>query len=246
MRKLLRKVLRRLPRPAREAVLRAAATVTPMLRPRPRWGNLRRPEPFSQYFGFDRGTPIDRYYLDRFFTEHGAGITKAVLEVKDPAFADRYGRDVASVDIVDIDPRNRRTTVLADLAEPGSLPAASWDCVIAPQTLNLVDDPKAAIGNMWQAIRPGGVLLVTAPSLARQEPYLRDIDRWRFLPGGLELLVGAACPGGVATVRGYGSLVTATAFLHGLAAEELREDELAREDPAHTILACARVEKPAT
>ena len=32
----------------------------------PYWGNLRRLRPFSVYYGFDRGTPVDRYYLDRF------------------------------------------------------------------------------------------------------------------------------------------------------------------------------------
>src|SRR5262245_50153649 len=34
--------------------------------PVPRWGNLRRVRPFSASYGFDRGTPIDRYYLDTF------------------------------------------------------------------------------------------------------------------------------------------------------------------------------------
>src|SRR5262245_4950106 len=34
---------------------------------RPKWGNPRRTTPFSSQFGFERGTPVDRYYLHRFF-----------------------------------------------------------------------------------------------------------------------------------------------------------------------------------
>jgi SAM-dependent methyltransferase len=245
MTRTARKVVRRLPRPVRERVFGAARWVRAVRRPRPRWGNLRRTTPFSDYFGFDRGTPVDRYYLHRFFAEHGTGITGAVLEVKDPAFTDRYGHDVTSIDLVDIDVRNQQATVLVDLAEAGSLPAATWDCVIVPQTINLVDDPRTALANLWQALRPGGVLLVTVPTLAGQEPVLRDIDRWRLLPLGLQHVLEQTCTGAHVTVRGYGNLLTATAFLQGLAADELREDELEPHDPHYPLVACARVEKPA-
>jgi len=30
-----------------------------------RWGDLRRPRPFSDRYGYDRGTPIERYYIGR-------------------------------------------------------------------------------------------------------------------------------------------------------------------------------------
>ena len=36
----------------------------------PRWGNLRAAAPFSSNWGIDRGTPVDRYYGDRFFAAH--------------------------------------------------------------------------------------------------------------------------------------------------------------------------------
>lgn len=41
----------------------------------PRWGNLRRLRPFSEQFGAERGTPIDRYYLHRFLDQHRHLIT---------------------------------------------------------------------------------------------------------------------------------------------------------------------------
>ena len=43
--------------------------------PLPRWGNLRRVQPFSKAYGSDRGTPVDRYYLDRFLDANRSAIT---------------------------------------------------------------------------------------------------------------------------------------------------------------------------
>jgi SAM-dependent methyltransferase len=234
-----------LPRYIRRRVRGAARTTKATLQRwnRPRWGNLRRATPFSDRYGFDRGTPVDRYYLDRYFADHATDIRGRVLEVKEPAYTDRFGQGLTLVDIVDIDPGNPRVTVLADLAEPGSLPADTWDCVVVPQTLHFVADPAKAVANLWRAVRPGGVLLVTAPTVARQDRSLADIDRWRFLPAGLDLLLREGCPGGTVTTTSYGSLVTNIGFLLGLAAEELGERDLERSDERHPLLACGRVRK---
>src|SRR3954471_7245698 len=46
----------------------------------PRWGNLRVAEPFSSNWGIDRGTPVDRYFNDRFFADNPGLISGRVLE----------------------------------------------------------------------------------------------------------------------------------------------------------------------
>jgi SAM-dependent methyltransferase len=205
---------------------------------------LRRPYPFSERYGFDRGTPVDRRYLDAFFAAHADDITGHVLEVKDPTYCDRFGVAVERVDIVDIDPNNRRATLIADLAESGSLPSSTYDCVVIPQTLQYVDDPLSAVANVWQSLRPGGVALFTAPSLSRRDPHLPDDDRWRFLPAGLETLLRRACGGGEVSVEAHGGLTSSIAFLLGLAAEELRDRDVQRVDENWPVLSCARVRKP--
>src|SRR5258706_4284896 len=55
--------------------------------PLPRWGNLRRTRRFSSQFGFERGTPVDRWYLRRFLERHRADITGDVLEIQAPDHA---------------------------------------------------------------------------------------------------------------------------------------------------------------
>lgn len=241
-RPLAPRAARRLLRPARRVAGRVRREID--RRRRPRWGNLRRHRPFSDRYGYDRGTPVDRTYVHRCYESWRADITGAVLEVRDPEFTDRYGHDVTSIDLIDVDPRNTRATIVADLTEPGAVPGERWDCVVLPQTVHLVTDPAAAVGNAYRALRPGGVLLVTAPCLARVDPDIPDGDRWRFPPAGLRLLVEGACPGADVDLVAHGNLVSTMAFLLGLATHELRPEDLDRRDGGYPLVAGARVRRP--
>src|SRR5262245_54268962 len=51
-----------------------------------RFGDLRRLSPVSRTFGFDRGLPIDRYYIESFLAEHALDIRGRTLEVADNAY----------------------------------------------------------------------------------------------------------------------------------------------------------------
>ena len=122
--------------------------------------------PFSRKWGFDRGTPIDRVYIERFLESHANDVSGSCLEVLNAAYTDRFGgARVSRADVLDIDPANIHATIVADLGEPESLPAHRFDCIIFTQTLHLIPDMHAALVNVWQALRPGGVLLVTVPAM---------------------------------------------------------------------------------
>ncbi|MBI3490875.1 MAG: glycosyltransferase, partial [Acidobacteria bacterium] len=84
--------------------------------PRVDWGDLRRVRPLSQYWGRDRGTPIDRYYVERFLGGHRADIRGRVLEVRHSEYTNQFGGDaVVARDVVDIDPASPAATITADL-----------------------------------------------------------------------------------------------------------------------------------
>ena len=48
------------------------------------FGDLRRTSPIDDNFGFERGTPIDRVYIDPFLESHRDDIAGSVLEMEDP------------------------------------------------------------------------------------------------------------------------------------------------------------------
>lgn len=208
-----------------------------------RWGNLRRLEPRSSRFGFDRGTPIDRHYLDRFVRRHSGCIRGIVGEVAEPTYADLGGAAVSTVEILDIDPANPRVTMLVDLADEHALPRRHFDCLIVTQTLQYIGEPEAALRGLARALKPGGILILAVPALAPHDSIEDDdSDYWRFWPAGLHKLLARTVPGAALTVQGYGNLLTATAFLQGISAEELYAEELEAHDPRYPIVVCALAE----
>lgn len=210
---------------------------------RPRWGNLRRDRPFSDAYGSDRGTPVDRIYIEAFLAERRDVIRGRVLEVKDATYTRRFGGEaVDDAQVLDIAPSNRRATIIADLGAPGSLPKAAFDCVVLTQTLQCVHDPAWGLRNAWDALKPGGSLLVTVPVAAKVEPAYDDY--WRWTPIGFRHLLLACVPDAEATIETYGNLLTLVAYLYGMAAEELEPDEVLGHDPQFPLIVAAHLRKP--
>jgi SAM-dependent methyltransferase len=209
-----------------------------------RWGSLRRTTPFSRSWGYDRGTPIDRVYIEEFLTTHAGDVRGSCLEVLDAEYTHRFGGGrVTSSDVLDINTANPLATIFADLAEADSLPAERFDCIIFTQTLHLVSDMRTAVANVWRALAVGGVLLLTVPAIGRHEARKGfHHDRWRVTKTGLESLF-AGIADGPADVTTYGNVLACVAFLYGMAAEELRPDELQVFDREFPLLVAARVRK---
>jgi hypothetical protein len=111
------------------------------------------------------------------------------------------------------------------------------------QTLHLIADMRVALDNVWRATAPGGVLLITVPALGRHDARKGfHHDRWRVTRTGLEWLL-AGLSGARSETRAYGNILSCTAFLYGLAAEELRAEELNVLDPEFPLIVAARVVK---
>jgi SAM-dependent methyltransferase len=210
-----------------------------------RWGSLRRTEPLSSYYGFDRGLPVDRFYIEGFLARNAEDVRGRVLEVHDANYTRRFGADrIDDSEVLDIDETNPEATLIADLAEPGSLPAGRFDCVILTQTLQYPKSPEAALRNVWESLAPRGTALITVPCLARIDPDHPAIDRWRFTALGLQTLLARACPGAELEVTVHGNVLVGVAFLMGMAAEDLNQSELEHEDDRFPLVVCARVRKP--
>jgi hypothetical protein len=79
-----------------------------------RWGDLRRLTPISRAWGYDRGLPIDRYYIEQFLSVYAADIKGHVLEVKDNNYTVKYGGDrVTKSDVLHKAEGNPRATIVA-------------------------------------------------------------------------------------------------------------------------------------
>jgi hypothetical protein len=211
----------------------------------PAWfGSLRRTTPLSERWGNDRGTPIDRYYIEQFLNQHRQDIHGQVLEVGDRKYTDRFGNSVEQCDILDNNPENPRTTMLVDLEDAYALPSAMYDCLVITQVLQFVFHLHPCLEEFYRSLRPGGVLLATVPCVSRLDlAFGKDRDYWRFTSGVCKLLFGEVFGEEQVSVYPFGNCLVSIAFLAGIATEELSKRELALQDETFQFLTAVRAVK---
>ncbi len=218
------------------------------LKQRPRvggvnFGDLRRLEPICRAYGYDRGRPIDRYYIENFLERQSALITGRVLEIGERIYTEAFGHDVTRSDMLHVHDVEGATYV-ADLSDAPDVPSDTFDCVIITQTLHVIYDMRAVVDTLHRILKPGGVVLCTVPGITQiADPTWRDTWYWSLSEASAKRLFEETFeyPNAV-DVRVFGNVLSATAFLHGLADKDLKTGELDVYDPEYpvTITVAAR------
>lgn len=210
------------------------------------WGTLRRSSPFD--LPGRRGEPVWDHMVTDVLRGWALRPAGAVLVERDHRFAALVA-PAGTVDVIDVDPRNPAVTVLADLAETGALAAASYDLVLVTHASERGAPVPQVLATAWAAVAPGGALVVAAKALPDPEP-----PRWQedpaagFLGAGRmrqELaLLDPAAESVEVVVRG--GFTAAIAHLGGIAADELRAEELGGVDERYAVAVVGRAVKRAT
>ncbi len=202
------------------------------------------PQPLSRTFGLDRGTPIDRYYIENFLARHAADVRGRVLEVGDATYTRRFGGDrVTRADVLHATAGNRHATLVGDLASGTGVPDAAFDCIVLTQVLPFLFDVAAAVRTCARALRPGGVVLATVPGISQVSRYdmQRWGDYWRFTDlSARRLFTDAFGDGGSVDVSVHGNVRVATAFLQGMSLEEMAGPDLDAVDPDYQVTITVR------
>lgn len=247
--------------PLRRAAVATAARVLPrrvvgkahdLLRPRAvgqvRLGSLARIEPVSRQFGFDRGLPVDRWYIEGFLGRWAEDIRGRVLEVGDASYTTRFGgARVAQADVLNLRGDVPGTSFVADLADGAALPDEAFDCVVLTQTLHLVFDVHAAVRTLRRILRPGGVLLVTVPGISPvSTDEWAETWHWSFTRHSARRLFGGVFGEHCVDVEQHGNALSATAFLQGLATHELPRWKLDVIDLQFPVVVGVRAVRPAS
>ncbi|HVG18540.1 MAG TPA: glycosyltransferase [Blastocatellia bacterium] len=211
------------------------------------FGSLRRVTPISPIFGFDRGQPIDRYYIEGFLARNAADVRGRVLEVGDDTYTRRFGgASVAVADVLYVSEGNPRATVVADLSRADHIASGIFDCIILTQTLHLIYDVRAAISTLHRILKPGGVLLATFPGISQIDHFdWGGSWYWAFTALSARRLFEESFHATDLKVETHGNVLTALAFLQGLATEELRKEELDYNDADYEVTIAVRAVKGA-
>jgi SAM-dependent methyltransferase len=213
----------------------------------PRLGDLRRVTPIDPNWGFERGMPIDRVYVERFIGSHAADIHGRVLEIAAPDYTNSYGSHVTRVDVLMAKEGNPEATIVGDLADAPQIPSESFDCAIVTQTLQFVYDIRSAVATLHRILAPGGVLLATVPGITKISPPEDEEygEWWHYTGRSLRRLGDEAFGAENVDVETYGNVLTAAGFLYGLAAPDLGPEDLVVRDPLYEVIIGLRAVKNA-
>lgn len=190
--------------------------------------------PVSRTFGFDRGKPIDRWYIERFLAQHAADVRGRVLEVAESTYTGWYGGgDVTASDVLYASQGNPDATIVGDLTTGAGIPEEAFDCFICTQTLSVIYDVRAAVAGSHRLLKPGGVILASVPGISQiSREDMRDWGEWwRFTERSVRRLFGDVYGAANVEVQQHGNVQTAAAFLYGLAAEDLEPAAFEEVDP---------------
>jgi SAM-dependent methyltransferase len=205
--------------------------------------------------GRQRGTPIVRYYWEKYLQEHQADIRGTALEIGTTYTIRRLGgQAVMCAEAIDLAAHSPEITVVADLSRADHVPSDRYDCFVNQFTMHLIYDVEAALYHAIRILKPGGTLLINFPCVDYYFPRGLDMGTgeplfvyWWFTPIQVEnLLRRVDLQGSDYTLDIYGNLFTRLAYQMNMPAEELVQRELKYADPGHPLLICARVVKPAS
>lgn len=213
-----------------------------------RTGILRRPMPLHREFGWSRGTPIDRHYIEGFLGRHRADIRGAVLEAAvAPNYTQQFGGDrVTSGHILFPVAGEPGTTLIGDLETGIGIPPGAFDTIILTQVFQFIYGMSAAVRHSYRALKPGGVLLATFAGISQisRSDMVNWGEFWRVTDASARRLFGDVFGPENVTVETYGNVLAASAFLHAMVITDLTAGELDFNDPNYQVIVAVRAVKP--
>jgi SAM-dependent methyltransferase len=194
--------------------------------------------PVSRFFGEDRGTPIDRYYIHQFLTRQRHLITGTVLEIADDKYCRMFGSNVSKYEVLYVNNDNPKATIIGDLTNPDTLPEGTIDCFVCTQTFNFIYNFSDAIKGAYRLLKPGGYLLATVAGPCQLSRY--DMDRWgdywRFTTLAAQRSFEAVFGKENVEVDYYGNCLASVSLVRGLATEEIGREKLDKKDPDYEVI----------
>lgn len=201
-------------------------------------GDLDREKPFSEVFGYDRGGPVDRYYIENYLRQHSHRITGRVLEIGDNDYTLKFGGNkVLRSEIFHVDGSNVKATFIGDLSDAPHVPDNSFDCIILTQTLHLIYHYQKAIETCFRILKPGGSLIITVPGISHiAQDKWGEYWFWSFTDKAINRILTEQFKSENIQIGTFGNVLAVTAYLYGMGRPELTIKQLDYHDSHYQLV----------
>ncbi len=191
----------------------------------------------SRKFGLERGSAIDRIYIERFLNQHRNIIRGDVIEIAEDTYTRKYGSEINNAYILHV--QNMGNGVIkGNLVTGEGIRDRFVDCAIITQTLSFLPDPKRAIINLYRMLKDDGNALITTAGISPLSTF--DNDRWGhfwgFYERGIESLFASIELNCDIDIQPYGNVKMAMGFLYGMCAEDYVEKDFEQVDELYPLI----------
>ncbi len=201
-------------------------------------------QPVSRRFGREHGTPIDRYYIEKFLEKNCDKIHGEVAEFAEDTYARRYGFDITHSYILHVNGWGERV-IKVNLETGDGVREGILDCLICTQTIQFIFNLDAVIQNICKLLKNDGCALITCHGISQISlyDYRNWGEYWRFTPMTIKRLYEQNTENCEISVQSYGNVKTATAMLYGLCAEDLDDEDFEFNDEQYPLLLTVVIKK---
>lgn len=200
--------------------------------------------PISCKFGYDLGTPIDRYFIEKFLQENSDKILGTVLEIAESTYSLKYGQNKIEAKIIHVD-KNYKADLYCNLETGEGIIENYADCFIMTQTLPFIFNINEVCKNALRLLKTGGTLLITVPGITQISRY--DYDRWgqfwSFTEMSLKKLFSQFVPEKNIQIKSYGNVKLASLFLYGVPLEKIKKKDLEYSDNDYQMVITGVIKK---
>lgn len=198
--------------------------------------------PYSRRFGEERGTPVDRYYIENFIRENSEKICGNVMEIGDSVYTNKFGKSVNKSYVLHKLGMGENV-IKGDLASEEGIGDEFLDCFICTQTVQMIYETENAVRNIYRSLNKNGIALVTMHGISQlsMADYCRWGEYWRFTKKSVELLFQKYFD--KIQIFSYGNVKTVTAHLYGLCQEDLAEENYEYNDEQYPLIVAVVAQK---
>lgn len=200
-------------------------------------------KPVSYQFGLERGTAIDRIYIEAFLEKNKELIYGNCLEIAENTYTLKYGEKVHSY-ILHVEGWGKNV-IKGNLETGEGIIEDFFDCAIITQTLMFTYHLESVAENIYRMLKKNGTALITVSGISPISKY--DEDNWgsyyNFHKDAMKKLFFPLFGEQNVEVESFGNVKTAIGLLYGLCYEDLEESDFKVNDDLYPVIITIRAKK---